>query len=136
MPRDDVPFLRVKLEGADISQQVSRVDVEDVDRGADKATFVMDDQGSLNSDGLQEGMSVRIEMGWETENVLAFLGRVRSVRSVASNGSRQRVRVTCLDLSSRFMQQAPELERQHVGPLNEILTAIAERNDRRVDPTF
>jgi len=126
MPSDSSAMLKVMLGKADISQQVVRVDIEDVDRGADKATFVMDDPGATNSDGIEENMDVRIELGWESEYALAFVGRVRSVRSLANSGGKHRVEATCLDLSSRFMKPPPIEGRQHVGPLDKILADIAK----------
>jgi len=126
MASDTTPMLKVTLGAADISLQVVRVDVEDVDRGADKATFVMSDPGSTNSDGVQEGMAVRIELGWETEYALAFVGQVRSVRSLANSGS-HRVEVTCMDMSCLFLKRPPVEGRQYTGKLDEVVTSIATR---------
>lgn len=127
MASSTTPMLKVELESADVSLLVTRVDIEDVDRGADKATFVMDDPGSINSDGLQEGMAVRIELGWETEHALAFVGHVRSVRSLAGGDSQHRVEATCMDLSSYFMLKPTIEGRQYVGTLREIIESITNR---------
>lgn len=126
MPSDDVAFLRVKIETADVSEQVWSVNVEDVDRGSDKVTLLMDDPDSTNADALQEGESVRVELGWETENALAFEGCVRQVRPVAQGTSR--VEVVAYDLSTRLTTGPRPPSRQHVGTLEEILTAILERH--------
>ena len=131
--------LTVKLNKATISDQVIRVDVEDHDRAADKATFVMDDPGVTNSNRVQEGMDVRIELGWETEYALAFVGRVRSMRSLGNSGGKHRVEVTCMDESIRLMDPPPSTGRSHVGTLKKILSDIAERckvplGDVTIDP--
>lgn len=139
MPSDTTALLKVMLGKADISKQVIRVDIEDVDRGADMATFVMEDPGATNSDRVERMMDVRIELGWETEYALAFVGRVSSVQSVADSGGRGRIEVKCTDMSCLLMERAALEERQHVGKLKDILAAIAKRvnlamGDVLIDP--
>jgi phage protein D len=126
MPSDEVAFLRVKIETADVGEQVWSLDLEDVDRGSDKVTLIMDDPDSTSSDALQEGEFVRVELGWETEYALAFEGIVRQVRSVAQGTSR--VEVVAYDLSTRLTMGSRPLSRQHEGTLEEILAAILERH--------
>lgn len=127
MPSDDVAYLRVKIETANVTTHVYHVDVEDVDRGTDKATLRMDDPGSTSSDALQEGMHVEVELGWETEHALVFEGIVKQVRAVAQGT--HGVEVVAYDLSARMQTQPPELNRQHVGGLDKILEAIVKRHN-------
>lgn len=128
MPSDEVVYLRVKIETADVSEHVWRVDVEDIDCGCDKVTLVMDDPGSSSSDAVQEGERVEVAMGWETENAKIFEGVVRRTRAVA--GATQRLEVVAFDLSSRLTgprpgeASPPPLARQYVGTLEEILGQI------------
>ncbi|HEX8573144.1 MAG TPA: hypothetical protein VF759_10385 [Allosphingosinicella sp.] len=139
MPSDTTALLKVTLGKADISKQVIRVDIEDVDRGADKATFLMEDPGSTNSDRVERLMDVRIELGWETEYALAFVGQVSSIQSKADSGGRGRLEVTCIDKSYLFMERPAIDKRQHVGKLKDILSAMATRvgialGDVLIDP--
>jgi len=140
MVSDTTALLRVTLGKADISKQVIRVDIEDVDRGADKATFLMEDPGSTNSERVERLMDVRIELGWETEYTLLFVGQVSSVQSVAAaTGARSRLEVKCIDKSYLFMDRPTIDKRQHVGKLKDILTEMAKRvgitlGDVLIDP--
>ena len=128
MPSDEVAFLRVKVETADVTSQVWHVDVEDVDRGSDKVTLIMDNPGSTNTDPVREGQVVRVELGWETENALAFEGRVVGTRTIAHQGA-QRLQVTAFDFSNRLAAApTPEDPPQFVGTLEEIVRQIAERH--------
>ncbi len=80
MTADERAYAMVRVEGADVSDQVWSIDVEDVDRGSDKATLVMDDPNSTNADALREGLSLTIELGWETERAAVFEGCLRQRR--------------------------------------------------------
>lgn len=142
MPANSNVYLRVRLgteSTADISQQVASVDVQDEDRGTDRAVVVMDDPSQANTDAIREGTEVRIELGWESEHALMFVGRVHRVRSAARSGGVGRLSFTCHDVSAR-MNVRPEIaNRQHVGTLREILTALAgeheiEMGDVLIDP--
>lgn len=122
MTPDERAYAMVRVEGADVSAQVWSIDVEDVDRGSDKATLVMDDPDSTNADALREGLSLTIELGWETERAAVFEGCVQRVEPSAGNGNR--VTVVAYDLS-RQLQAAPrDPSRQHTGTLRDILTEI------------
>jgi len=127
MPSDTNAICRVKVETIDLGPQVVHVDVEDVDRGADKATFVMDDPGSSNSNVLRPGANVRIELGWETEYALAFVGQITTTESVAGAGPKGRVKVTCTDQSYLFNNRPPLGERAYSGSVTDIVTRIADR---------
>jgi phage protein D len=126
MPDDGVAFLRVTVGAATVSSQVWNCDVEDVDRGSDKVVLTLDDPDSANSDALREGQLVRVELGWETENALAFEGCVQHVRPIAE--ARGRVELTAYDLSNRFHANPPAQPRLHVGTLEAILGAIVSRH--------
>ncbi|MES2055445.1 MAG: hypothetical protein V4564_05840 [Pseudomonadota bacterium] len=127
MPSDTTATVKVKVETMDLGPQVVRVDVEDVDRGADKATFLLDDPGSTTSDVLRPGATVRIELGWETEYALAFVGRIASTRSLAGAGPQGRIEVTCKDQSYLFDTRPPLGERKYTGTVTDIVTRIAKR---------
>lgn len=111
----------------EVGPKVVRVDVEDVDRGADKATFVLDDPDSTASEVLRPGAAVRIELGWQTEFALAFVGQISATRSLAGAGSQGRVEVTCKDQSYLFDQRPPLGERRYTGTVGDIVTRIAKR---------
>jgi len=128
MAESDVAFVSVRLRAGNPSNQVWSVDVEDVDRGCDQATIVMGDLGSLNSDALQEGIPVSVEMGWASQHALIFEGRIHSVRPVAKDDPR--VTAVAYDHSYRMQQTPPDgttLPRQHVGTLKEIVESIVQR---------
>jgi phage protein D len=127
MPSDENAYLRVKIETADVSEQVWSVDIEDRDRGTDIATLVMDNPGSTNSDALQEGEKVQIEVGWETEHALVFEGYIGRTDTTSRELASNRIRVVAKD-PSRIMTSQPAVTREHVGTLEEILTAIMARN--------
>lgn len=126
MPDDGVAFLRVTVGAATVSSQVWNCDVEDIDRGSDKVVLTLDDPDSSNSDSFREGQLVRVELGWETENALAFEGCVQHVRPIAE--ARGRVEVTAYDLSNRLHARPPEQVPPHVGTLQAILGAIVSRH--------
>lgn len=123
-------YLEVKLgtdDVADISSQVTSVDIQDEDRGTDRATVILDDQSQTNTDAIREGNEVRISLGWESEHSLMFIGRVHSVRSIARSNGASGMSFICHDIST-VMNVVPPVEgRQHVGTLEDILTAIAGR---------
>jgi phage protein D len=127
MPSDTTATVTVKVETMDVSTQVVRVDVEDVDRGADKATFVLDDPGSTTSDVLRPGAIVRIELGWETEYALAFVGKVTATHSLAGAGPQGRIEVTCKDQSILFDTRPPLGERKYTGTVSDIVKRVAAR---------
>ncbi|MGV6874229.1 hypothetical protein ACUSIJ_16270 [Pseudochelatococcus sp. B33] len=133
MPSDSNVYLKVRLGAqkpfADIAPQVISVDVEDLDRGTDKATVVVSDQAQVNGEVIREGMEVRIEMGWESEHALLFMGVIKRTEAVApSAGSTTgRLRFIAYDFSDRLQVMPPNEQRQHVGTLDQILTAIAQR---------
>jgi phage protein D len=133
MPSDKNTFLRVRLGAAspfaDLSPQVISVDIRDEDRGSDVATVVVADQAHVNAEALREGQEIRIEMGWESEHALLFMGEIRRTEAVAPAGGSTtgRVRLTAYDFSCRMQGRPAEEGRQHVGTLQSILTAMAER---------
>lgn len=133
MPSDTTATVEVVLfdpktkKSARIGSKVVRVDVEDVDRGADKATFVLDDPGSTNTSFLRAGIDVRIELGWETEYALAFVGRILSTRTLAGAGPQGRVEVTCEDQSHLFGTRPAAGERKYTGTVAQIVEQIAKR---------
>lgn len=128
MPFDSNVLLHVKVGDtgeADIQQQVIRCDIEDIDRGSDKATLLVDNQAGANAVALQPGMQVRIDMGWETEYAFLFHGRIQSVRSTSDASHPQRLTVTCLDLSWDLNRDPPQEGRQHAGTLAQIVADLA-----------
>ncbi|MEM7305810.1 MAG: hypothetical protein AAF682_04035 [Planctomycetota bacterium] len=132
MTADQTPYLRVKIASADVSTHVWNLDVEDRDRGTDVATMLLDDPSSAVADGLQEGQHVEIDLGWESEHALVFVGCLTSVNPVSRNHTESRVRVKAQDISHLMTREpaitGPRLTRQHVGTLEEIVTAIADRH--------
>ena len=132
MPANSNVFLMVRLgtsTTANIGQQVVRVDVQDEDRGTDRAEVVIDDQSQVNTAAIREGNEVRIELGWESEHALMFVGCVHQVHSAVRSGGVGRLRFTCRDVSARMNVRPKVANRQHVGTLQEILTAAAAEQD-------
>jgi phage protein D len=129
MPSGDANvYLRVRLGSGttpEISRQVISVDVQDEDRGTDFATVVVDNQGMTNTEAIRVGNEVRIEMGWESEHALLFVGRVHRTQTAAHASGSSRLSFTCRDLSMRMCDRPTTANRQHVGTLEEILTALA-----------
>lgn len=128
MPFDHNVLLRVRVgdDGeADIQTQVRRIEVEDTDRGSDKATIDLDNQAGANGAALRRGMQVRIDMGWETEYTFLFHGRIHATRPLTDSRSTGSLRVTCFDLSCDLSHPPALAGRTHVGTLQEIVTALA-----------
>jgi phage protein D len=142
MPSDKNVFLKVQIgtgTSADVSAQCVQVDVQDEDRGTDRAVVVMDNQAESSTDAIREGTEVRIEMGWESAYALMFVGRVHRVHSAARSGGVSRIQMLCHDVSTLLNQRPEEPNLQHVGTLTQILTAIAgeqniEMGDVQIDP--
>ena len=132
MASDTAVFLSVRIEEhADLSQQVWRVDVEDIDRGCDMVTLRMDDPNSANSDAIREGQKVQIELGWETEMAFIFEGLIRSVRAVA--GGTSHLEVQAFDMSSKLAQPLPDdASTRHSGTLESIIRKLAGRHSIEV----
>lgn len=123
MIADERAFAKVMLEKkADLRDQVWSINVEDYDRAIDKATLVMDDPGSTNSDVLREGALVSIEMGWESERAAVFEGLVTHVEPSAAQGNR-RVTLVAYDLSYR-LHAIRKPEAKHAGKLDKILSDL------------
>lgn len=133
MAGDNNTFLKVRLGAAmpfaDLSPQVISVEIRDEDRGSDVATVVLADQAHVNAEAIREGQEMRIEMGWEGEHALLFIGEVRRTEAVApSEGNATgRVRVTAYDLSCRMQGRPAVATRQHAGTLRSILSTLAQR---------
>jgi hypothetical protein len=83
----------------------------------------------VNADALREGLTVEVDLGWETEHALVFEGVIRQVRPSAQEGS-HRIEVIAYDPSIRLQAppREPNVARQHVGTLEAILRAIVERH--------
>ena len=132
MPSNQTPYMLIQAGSeasqADITQQIYSVDVEDVDRGCDKVTILMADAGSANADAVREGMTIWVDLGWETEHALIFEGLVEKVKPTAVAGG-HRLEVVAYDYSAQMRKpRTPELTPKHVGTLKDILEALAKRN--------
>ncbi|MEO6218629.1 MAG: hypothetical protein ABIO86_21565 [Sphingomonas sp.] len=121
-------YLRVKL-GAngemDVGPAISRIDIQDEDRGTDKATLVMDDHVGIATDVIQRNVPVTIEMGWETEHAVLFAGRVHNIGSYTRSGETGRLQFEVRDLSELLNVRPTIANRQHSGSLRVILTQLA-----------
>ena len=126
-------FLKVRLGArvpfADVSAQVISVDIEDIDRGTDKATVILADQAHVNAEAIREGTEVRIEMGWESEHALLFMGVIRRTEALAPGAGSVpgRLRFIAYDFSVRMQTRPDAAGRQYTGTLQQILTLIAQR---------
>lgn len=129
MPADDqLVFLKVMLGTRDASSMVYHVDVEDIDRGADKCTVVMVNPNSTSADAVLTGQTMEVELGWGSEHSLVFEGVIREVHPAA--GETQRLQIVAFDLSSRMTRALAPLElRVHTGTLKDVLTRIAARHN-------
>lgn len=123
-------FLRVRLGTngeMDISPAVSRVDVHDEDRGTDVATVVMDDHAGISTDVVRQDRPIRIEMGWETEHAVLFLGRVKRIDSYARSGEIGRLQFTCHDMSELLNVRPQDDNGVYEGRLDTILSSLATK---------
>lgn len=121
-------FLRVRLGTngeMDIANAITRVDVHDEDRGTDIATLVMDDHAGVSTDVIRPEVPIRIEMGWEGEHAVMFLGRVHQIQSYARSGTVGQLQFVCRDMSELMNVRPPTTAREHAGPLNTILAQLA-----------
>jgi hypothetical protein len=125
MIADERAYAKVMIEKqADLKDQVWSINVEDYDRAIDKATLVMDDPGSTNSDVLREGAFISIEMGWESERAAMFEGLITRVEASAAQGNR-RVTLVAYDLSYK-LQAIRDPDAKHVGTLDKILADLVK----------
>lgn len=121
-------YLRVKLGTngeLDIGPSIARIDVHDEDRGTDRATLVMDDHVGISTDVIQRNVPVAIEMGWESEHALIFVGRVHNIGSYTRSGEIGRLQFDVRDLSELLNVRPATPNRQHSGTLRAILTQLA-----------
>jgi phage protein D len=84
------PFFEVRIEGgSDISPWVSSVSVVEDDRQADNCTIVIPDPRMIYSDGLIEGSTVEIDLGYAEPNQHALMLRatISKVEESYSEGS-------------------------------------------------
>jgi phage protein D len=117
---------------ADIGDQIRRVDIEDIDRGSDKATILLDNQASANSQVLQRGMRIRIDLGWVSEYAFLFDGRIHSRRDVTDSRTSGLLELTCLDRSVDLNRAPTQPGRLHTGSLRDIVTVLADESDLQV----
>lgn len=125
---DSRVFLRVRIgtnRVMDIAPAVASINIHDEDRGTDVATVVMDDHVGISTDVIRPEAPIRIEMGWEGEHAVLFLGRVHRIESYARSGEIGRLRFSCRDMSELLNVRPPTDAREHAGPLNTILGQLA-----------
>jgi hypothetical protein len=136
MQGDANVFLSVKVgdptKTMDIGRAIARIDVHDEDRGTDKATLVMDDHVGISTDVIQRNAPVTVELGWESEHAVIFMGRVHKIGSYTKRGAIGQLQFEVRDLSE-LMNVRPKLDnRQHSGTLKEILTQLASEAGLKV----
>jgi len=69
------PFYEIKLEGEDITPWVQSVTVVEDDRQADNVTITIPDPRMIYTDGLFEGSTVEVDMGYAEPNQHALMLR-------------------------------------------------------------
>ena len=69
------PFYQVKVEGEDITPWVNSVSAVEDDKQADSVTIVIPDPRMIYSDGLLEGCSVEVDMGYAEPDQHALIVR-------------------------------------------------------------
>jgi len=116
-------FVSVLVEKVNVDATVQSVIVEDDDRALDKATLVVDDPHGTAREMFREGLTVKVKMGWETENATCFEGVIVSANPV-SNGGASRVNVQAYDLGYKLMEGAPLPPRNYVGKLSDIVLQV------------
>jgi phage protein D len=70
-----VPFYEIKLEGEDITPWVQSVTIVEDDRQADNVTITIPDPRMIYTDGLFEGSTVEVDMGYAEPNQHALMLR-------------------------------------------------------------
>lgn len=118
-------YLEVLCQDRNVTASVRSVEVEDNDRLIDKATVVLDDPSAAGSASVQEGMALKIDLGWMTEHAVLFEGRVARVEGAASGGTR-RLTVTAYDLS-HLMHRETRRQTYSSGTLSSVLRQICGR---------
>jgi hypothetical protein len=100
MPDPRLPYLKLTWNRTDVSAFVRVVEVEDDDRLTDRAQI--DFEGFVAGATLADQQSVKIELGWQSENAVVFEGFINHVQDVAAADGTHRTRVTALDFSSKM----------------------------------
>lgn len=115
---------------ADVSEQVISVEIKDEDRGTDIATVTIGDQAHVNASAIREGTEVRIEMGWESEHALLFIGVIQKVEATASaaGATTSQLSFTVYDFSVRMQVQPVGKDAKHAGTLEDVLKTIVGRS--------
>lgn len=129
-----MPYKSVRLEGIDVTSDVSSVTVEDHDRLTDRATVVLSDPSESVAEVPREGQSVLVDLGWSGDNShgVLFEGVITRVQVRASGSASQTVTLTAFDLSHR-LKRRPERANHvssvnHTGTLSSIMSNIVTRD--------
>jgi phage protein D len=123
------PFLSVKLEKheRDLAPLVASVSLEDNDRLVDEARLVLKDPDGKGAALFTNGLTLKVDLGWEEEHAVLFEGLVVESKPQAAAAGRSSVTVVARDLSHR-MSQTPVTEEHPAGPLQTVVERIATRN--------
>lgn len=124
-PSDSV-HLEVLVEGSDVALDVVSAAVEDHDVLLDQATIVVADPHRSYTDFVQEGVTVRVAMGWTSQNAVLFEGQVARVRGHADRDGRRYVTLVALD-PGEVMHREPKF-RHHTGTVSAIVRTVAEEH--------
>lgn len=122
---DPTPYISVQWQGGEIGGVVQSVNVEDHDRLIDRARIVVDDPREIAGHIVEEGQTIKVEMGWSDDHAVIFEGEV--VRAAPeTTGGRRRVTITALDFGVRLRRHArPPNDPPYRGKLSEIVQRIA-----------
>ncbi len=118
-----VPFVELMLGGSRVAADVVRVEVDDHDRLIDTATVLVDDPHRPYSDFTREELTLKVDLGWETEHAVIFEGIVTRVSSSTRGEGGRQVRLVANDLSYR-MKTTSRQPKNHTGKLSSILKSI------------
>jgi phage protein D len=115
----------VLWQDRNISASAVMVEVEDHDRLIDQATVVLEDPTMTGLATVEEGQTIKIDMGWMSEHAVLFEGRITQVEG-ETNGGIPLLRLTALDLS-HLMHREVRRQSYTSGTLSSVLREIVGR---------
>jgi len=135
-----VPYMHVFWQGSDISSSVNAVEIEDHDLLIDRATIELNDDKGVGTNLSEEGQTIKIDMGWNSEHAVLFEGLTHKPEGKA-NQKGKTLRITAFDFSDKLHRKYRS--DTYKGKLSDIITKLVKDKNIEMgqiapdsDPTF
>lgn len=126
-----VPYMHVFWQGSDISSSVTAVEIEDHDLLIDRATILLDDDKGVGINLSEEGQTIKIDMGWNSEHAVLFEGLTHKPEGKA-NQKGKTLRITAFDFSDKLHRKYRS--DTYTGKLSDIITKLVKDKNIEVGP--